>query len=95
MYVLELENCGLEAVDVCACVRVCVYVFTQVSPDFQDLWVGQSAWYSYSSMLRIFKHYDFQIQNPGTLHTYTHTHTHTNTQCVLIVHSYSGPQAAL
>ncbi len=37
----------------------------QVSPDFTDLWVAQAAWFTYSAMLRVFKHYDFALAHPG------------------------------
>lgn len=35
----------------------------KVAPDFSDLWLGHSTWDSYTAMLRIWKHYDFQFRD--------------------------------
>lgn len=44
----------------------------KVTGNFSELFAGHSSWFSYSSMLRIFKHYDFQVNNQ---HTATRRHS--------------------
>ncbi|CAL8471420.1 g10962 [Coccomyxa elongata] len=36
-----------------------------VTPDFSDLFMGHSTWDSYSQMMKLFKHYSFQLHLPG------------------------------
>jgi len=36
----------------------------KVPGDLSDLWSGHSSWFTYSSMNRIFKHYNFKLSNP-------------------------------
>jgi hypothetical protein len=38
----------------------------KVTPGYEDMFMAHSAWYVYSSMTRIFKHYHLQINDPGT-----------------------------
>lgn len=58
---------GMSAVDVAAELATgdrCS-ALVKVSPDLTQIWVGQVAWFTYSAMLRVFKHYDFALTNPS------------------------------
>ena len=38
----------------------------KVTGNYSELFAGHSSWFSYSSMLRIFKHYNFGLNSPNT-----------------------------
>ena len=37
----------------------------KVADDLSELWAGHSSWFIYSNMLRVYKTYDFPLQNPA------------------------------
>jgi hypothetical protein len=34
----------------------------KIAPDLSDIFIGHATWWTYTSMLRIYKHYTFELQ---------------------------------
>jgi hypothetical protein len=34
----------------------------KIAPDFSDIFIGHATWWTYTSMLKIYKHYTFELQ---------------------------------
>lgn len=34
----------------------------KVAPDFSNIFIGHATWWTYTSMLRVYKHYTFELQ---------------------------------
>jgi hypothetical protein len=34
----------------------------KVAPDFSDIFIGHATWWTYTSMLKVYKHYTFELQ---------------------------------
>ena len=50
---------------ICVCVCVCVYI-NKVTGAYENIYMAHSSWFVYASTHRIYKHYDFNVNDDAT-----------------------------
>ena len=68
-YLLKTTHCSaLVKVIFLKCVSFYfINIILKILPGFENIFMAHSSWFTYQAMLRIFKHYDFNLDDTYTM----------------------------